>query len=266
MDRTIDARYRIIRRIGAGGMGTVYEVVRLSDGKHLALKTLRGRADSVRWARFAREAQIAAGLAHPNLVPVIDLGISDGILFLVMPLVEGGSLEAHRSRFGDRRWGESMLLPIARSLAALHDGGIIHRDIKPANILLGDGVPIITDFGIAALTPEPRDTRDSDDDALARTMPAPLDKREISGTIAYMAPEQARGDAQTASDIFAFGLVAAELLTGASPFLEAPVAALLAGRAVAPPDVASVPGIIARCLELEPSHRPTAAELVRALA
>src|SRR6185437_1920440 len=92
---TVEGKYRIVRALGAGGMGTVHEVERITDGRRMALKTLRGRVDTEAMARFAREAQLAAELFHPNLVPVHDVGVtSAGTLFLVMELVDGGSLEA----------------------------------------------------------------------------------------------------------------------------------------------------------------------------
>ncbi|MGE5187297.1 MAG: serine/threonine-protein kinase, partial [Acidobacteriota bacterium] len=127
--RVIDGRYRVVRRIGAGGMGAVYEVERLADGQRLALKTLRGHADADLLARFAREAQIAAQASHPNLVPVLDVGVADGTLFLVMPLVGGGSLADHRDRWGDARWARPLVRQIAAGLAALHERGIVHRDL-----------------------------------------------------------------------------------------------------------------------------------------
>jgi hypothetical protein len=265
-DRLIDGRYRVVRRLGSGGMGTVYEVERTRDGEHLALKTLRGRSEPDVMARFAREAQIAAELSHPNLVPVLDVGIADDGLFLVMPLVTGGSLEQQRAKFGDAAWARPILRSIAAGLGALHDRGIVHRDLKPANVLLDGGVARIADFGLATLRANgSADTvaGDSIDGALAVTA-APLTRAgDVFGTPAYMAPELAAGvhDIKSASDVFAFGLIAHELVTGRAAFAEPPLVARLHGR-----PIELAPGtdaMIARCLDLDPQKRPSADELAR---
>jgi hypothetical protein len=261
-DRTIDGRYRVIRRLGAGGMGAVYEVERTSDRQRLALKTLRGRTDSEVLARFAREAQIAAALSHPNLLPVLDVGISDGALFLVMPLVPGGSLEDARGKFGDAEWAKPRLRQIAEGLGALHARDIVHRDLKPANILLDDATPRIADFGLAGLR------GDSLGETLADTAAgtgSPLTRKgDVFGTPDYMAPELASGveNAKGSSDIFSFGVIAYEMLTGRRPFDEPALVARLHGRTIAPR--AGADAIVMRCLSAEPAARPTARELARA--
>jgi hypothetical protein len=262
-DRTIDGRYRVVRKVGAGGMGAVYEVVRLSDGEHLALKTLRGRADAELMARFAREAQIAAEISHRNLVPVLDVGIADGALFLVMPLVAGGSLEQARGKFGDPRWAASILRQIACGLAALHARAIVHRDLKPGNILLAGDTARIADFGLATLRTNALADTIAGSEA---TAPAgsPLTRAgDVFGTPGYMAPELAAGvdDASPASDVFAFGVIAYEMLAGRAPFTEPPVLARLHGRAIVAPVADGVDAIVLRCLELDPGHRPRASEL-----
>jgi hypothetical protein len=268
--QVIDSRYRVLRRLGAGGMGSVHEVERISDGQRLALKTLRGRSDPETMARFAREAQIAAELSHPNLVPVIDVGISDGGLFLVMPLVDGGSLEHARERFGDAKWARPLLAQIATGLVALHERGIVHRDLKPGNVLVTNGVARIADFGLAAL----RTTSEtaSIDDGLGATITgalgrAPLTRAgDVFGTPMYMAPELADGarEAGAASDLFAFGVIAYEMLTGRRPFAESPVVSKLERRAIAAPACDGIDPTIARCLALDPAARPTASEVLPA--
>jgi Protein kinase domain len=246
---TIDGRYRVLERIGAGGMGTVYAVERASDKVRFALKTLRGTGGSEAMARLAREAQIAAGISHPNLVPVLDVGLADGSLFLVMPLL-GGSLATQRVRFGDASWARPLLAQIALGLQALHERGIIHRDLKPSNILLDDGVARIADFGLATLV---------EDGTLTAT--GLTRAGDVFGTPAYMAPELAGGvrDPAPASDIFALGVIGYELLSGRAPFAEAPIFA----RVFAAP--AAVDPIIDRCLDADPAKRPSAGDVVAAL-
>jgi len=271
LDRTIDGRYRVKRRIGVGGMGAVYEVELISGGERFALKTLRGRADIQLMARFAREAQIAAELRHPNLVPVLDVGIADGTLFLVMPLMTGGSLENQRGRFGDIAWSRPLLAQIAAGLEALHVRGVVHRDLKPANILVADGSARIADFGLAHLRDDDRHTAASVE-ALDETALKDITRDgDLLGTPNYMAPELAAGttEAGLPTDIFSFGVVAYELMSGRRPFDEPPIRARLQGRVVPPPPPlghAELAELIARCVDLEPANRPTASELVGQLA
>jgi serine/threonine-protein kinase len=248
-------------------MGVVYEVERSSDQRRLALKTLRGRANPETMARLAREAQIAAQLDHPHLVPVLDIGIADGVLYLVMPLIGGGSLEQQRARFGDASWATPLLASIAAGLAALHERAILHRDLKPGNILLADGVPQIADFGLASASIDPHSDTLASSAAHADTA-APLTRAgDLMGTPAYMAPELAAGasSASPASDVFAFGVIAYELLLGRAPFAEPVVFARSEGRVVPPPKLDGIPDLVARSLELEPAKRPTAVELATAL-
>lgn len=270
--REIAGRFRITAKLGEGGMGAVYEVERTGDGQRFALKTLRGRADTDLMARFAREAQIAAQISHPNLVPVLDVGISDGGLFLVMPLVSGGSLEAARGKFGERAWASSLLRQIADGLAALHAHDIVHRDLKPGNVLVAGDQARIADFGLASLRGTSAafgDTLASGDvdSALAATAapvsPALTQRGDLFGTPGYMAPELAAGvqNASPASDVFALGVIAFEMLTGKPPFEEPPVIARLHGRAIGVPACDGLPAVVARCLSNEPGERPTAREL-----
>lgn len=293
--RVIDGRYRVLEKLGSGGMGTVHAVERISDGAKLALKTIRSAGDNDLMARFAREAQVAAELDHPNLLPVLDVGITDGGLFLVMPLVDGGSLEAQRAKFGDRKWASLLLPQIAAGLAALHERGIVHRDLKPGNVLLANGVVKIADFGLASLARAPGaelpETMDGKAgaaiaDTLAagsdRTMTGKLNRGgesppatpgltrigDVFGTPAYMAPELERGvhAVKPSSDVFAFGLIAYELLTGAPAFTEAPLLTRMSGKDIPAPDLARVPTAIGRCLDLDPTKRPTAGEIAKDLA
>jgi serine/threonine-protein kinase len=272
----IEGRYRVVRALGAGGMGAVYEVERLADGRVLALKVMAGAPTPSALARFAREAHIAAELDHPNLVPVFDVGVSrGGSMFLVMELVEGGSLEQQRARFGDVAWAVPLLAQVAAGLAAMHSRGMVHRDLKPANVLIDTTTPArarLADFGIASLG--------GDANAFAETAaasgPALTRPGAIMGTPAYMAPEMITGAGTVgpAVDVFAFGVVAYEALSGQRPFAVAPYVAHLGGQAAAPATPLpatvllspAVAAIVDACLALDPAARPGAAEVARVFA
>jgi serine/threonine-protein kinase len=257
---TVAGRYRVVRPIASGGMGSVYEVERMKDSVPFALKVLHGRNEPLALARFAREAQIAAQIDHPNVVSIVDMDVdSDGFVFLVMELVRGVPLNELRDRFGDLAFAVPVLRQIAEGLAAIHDQGIVHRDLKPANVLVidPDGAPRvkITDFGVAMLddrelpVPSPSSSEDATrNDRLAPEEPTSVDTQRraapegsprpsrrppasstpltrtgvLVGTPMYMAPELLGGGryAKPASDIFGLGVVAYLVLTGEHPFPE----------------------------------------------
>jgi serine/threonine-protein kinase len=281
----VEERYRVVRAIGSGAVGRVYEVERAVDGQRFALKVLGGDSgffDSTSLARLAREAALAAEIAHPNVVAVIDADVSsEGYVFVVMELVSGTTLRAASGRYGDAAWALPILHQIASGLAAIHARGIVHRDLKPANVLLSDEADghvraKIADFGIAR---ERRDASESGPpthvDPMAR--PASLDASltqtgVVLGTPLYMAPEVARGAdrATTRSDIFSFGVIAYELLTGKRPHGEVWFAQLGASADPLATKVPDLPRAITttldRCLSVEPAARPSAEELVKTLA
>ncbi|HZF53748.1 MAG TPA: serine/threonine-protein kinase [Polyangiaceae bacterium] len=160
----IEARYRVIRQVGEGAMGAVYEVERTSDKRRLALKMLTDVAGGLNVARFAREAQIISQIDHPNVVSIVDVDVSSsGFFYMVMEFVPGLSLRQQQQRYTDVRWAVAVLRQIADGLAAIHARGVVHRDLKPGNILVTmndrEGQPRvkIADFGISALESAPPD-------------------------------------------------------------------------------------------------------------
>jgi serine/threonine protein kinase/WD40 repeat protein len=202
--------YRVVRRLGRGGMGAVYLAHDTRLGRPVALKVPRLAglgADAVE--RFRREGRAAAALRHPNICPVYDVGEVNGAPFLAMAYVEGQTL-AERARAGPLAPAEAAALvgTLARALAVAHKAGVVHRDLKPANVMVGpDGQPVVMDFGLARLG-------DGEADRLTGT-------GDVLGTPAYMAPEQvdrAAGPVGPATDVYGLGAVLYELLTGRPPF------------------------------------------------
>jgi serine/threonine-protein kinase len=163
--------YQVVRVIGEGGMGVVYEVERITDKRHLAAKVLRSNPDRTSLGRFAREAQILARLSHPNLISISDIDVtSGGVLYIVMELVNGPSLWHLRAGFGhsNLRWGLHVLRQLTEALAVLHAQGIVHRDLKPENVLItrvaDEILPTVklADFGISILLEETQSLWDGD--------------------------------------------------------------------------------------------------------
>jgi hypothetical protein len=277
-----DARYRIVEGLGAGGMGAVYEVERLTDGQRLALKVVVGEVSGIGAARFAREAEIGARVHHANLVSIVDVGVSAGIPFLVMEIMRGGSLEARREAFGDPGWALPILRQIAEGLQALHAVGVVHRDLKPSNVLMtSDAEPAvakISDFGISRVDA----IENASVDASAATLVADTPRRAsaltgtgvVMGTPLYMAPEAARGERVDApNDLFALGIIAYEMLTGRAPFTVAAALLAQADQPIPPPPPicdarvpASLGALVLECLLPDPAARPSARVFVSALA
>jgi serine/threonine-protein kinase len=208
--------YEIVARIGAGGMGEVWRARDRRLHRDVAIKVLLGNAhadDAL--PRFEREARAVAALSHPNILAIHDFGTESGTLYAVMELLEGATL---RERLDQSELDVARALDwahqIAQGLAAAHERGITHRDLKPENIFITrDGVVKILDFGLARL--EAEESNLDQMKTVARTSPG-----MIIGTVAYLSPEQARGEtADHRSDIFAFGAVLFEMLTGRPAFL-----------------------------------------------
>ena len=209
--KVIKGRYNVLRKIGEGGMGTVYLAEQVSIGRKIALKVLRGQyaRDEEFVRRFRSEARLAASLNHRSVITIYDFDqADDGSLFIVMEHVEGRNLkEIIQGGPLDVGMAVRLGMQIAEGLGAAHRAGVIHRDIKPENIMVaadGDQAKLM-DFGIARL-------RDTGDTRLTRA-------DAIMGTPAYMAPEQIEGrEVSERTDIYAFGIVLYEMLTGEVPF------------------------------------------------
>ncbi len=213
--------YEIVSLLGVGGMGEVYRARDARLGRDVALKILpvAFARDEDRLRRFEQEARAVAALNHPNILAIHDVGQYDGTPYLVSELLEGESLRAMLDRGAlPQRKAIDYGVQIAQGLAAAHEKGIVHRDLKPENLFVTkDGRLKILDFGLAKLA-----TKESGADAVANNLTlthAQTDAGAVMGTASYMAPEQVRGDAVDArTDIFAFGAVLFEMLTGQRAF------------------------------------------------
>ena len=282
-------RYHIIRELGVGGMGAVYQAWDAELGVAVAVKVIRpeiasnpdASADIER--RFKRELLLARQITHPNVVRIHDLGDIDGIKYITMPFIEGSDLSSildEHKQLPVRR-----ALHIARGVVAglvsAHEAGVVHRDLKPANIMIGaDDVPTIMDFGIArsADGPQqpsvtPRGVRPNDLSRTAGLSASTTQAGAVVGTVAYMAPEQASGKpVDQRADIYALGLILYDMLIGGRrrEHAQSAVAELMERMNTAPPAPRTIDdtipeavnAIITRCLEPDPDKRfPTTVDL-----
>lgn len=252
----IGARYRLDRRLAAGGMGVVWVAHDELLGRPVALKLLNpDLADEERRRRFRAEARAAARLSHRGVVAVYDYGEEADVTFLAMELVDGESLHEVLRRRAPLPPGEvmAMMAQAAAALADAHDHGLVHRDVKPANLLVGpNGTIKVTDFGIARAVDMTTATLDG----------------SVLGTVAYMSPEQIRGErVGAASDVYSLGVVAYEALAGVRPFAaqESIAVALSHLHDPVPALAGSVPGpvqeLVASMLLKDPAARPSAARV-----
>jgi serine/threonine protein kinase len=259
-------RLRVERELGAGGMATVYLANDLRHGRTVALKVFRDEfAQSVGAERFLREIQIAAQLQHPHIVALLDSGEAAGLLYYLMPFVDGETLRAKIRRDGALPIDTALHIArdVADALTHAHRRRVIHRDIKPENILLADGHALVTDFGIARALGSATDTLTQSGFAV--------------GTPAYMAPEQAVGEKEidARADLYALGCVLHEMLAGVPPYAGPTQQAALVKRFIEPVPMlrtirADVPewleALVAATLASDPALRPNAAsDLVVAL-
>lgn len=265
-------RYRIDKQVGRGGMGAVYLAEQEPLARKVAIKVLHGTADETTVARFQREARLIAQLQHPHIVGLIDFGEDDGRLFLVMEFIDGEALTALLKReapLPPRRACE-ISLQVAEALAVAHDIQVVHRDVKPDNVMIiktaaGQDFVKMLDFGVAKIK------REGDQQNTIETK-AGL----IVGSLRYISPEQVEsGDITPRTDIYSFGCILYEMLTGKRVFeypspadcaiahlTEKPKAPMIDGRALTGPLV----DLVMRCLEKKPGKRPAdARELLKIL-
>ncbi|MEO5509619.1 MAG: protein kinase, partial [Longimicrobiales bacterium] len=247
-------RYRIERELGQGGMATVYLAEDIKHQRMVAVKVLKPQlAAAVGGERFLREITTTANLRHPNILPLFDSGEADGLLYYVMPYVEGETLRERMTREGALPLGEALRIAdeVADALHYAHTRNIIHRDIKPENILLENEHAIVADFGIA--------------NAISAAGDEKLTVAGMAlGTPLYMSPEQGNGEADARSDLYALGCVMYEMLAGSPPFNAPTPIAVIVKHSIEPvpslqavrPDVTGpVAAAVERALAKAPADR-----------
>lgn len=263
--------YAVERELGGGGMSRVFVALDTKLERKVVIKVLpEDVAAGISADRFRREIQVAARLQHPHIVPVLSAGEIDGKPYFTMPFITGETLRQRLDREGELPIDDAtrLLRDIASALAYAHKSGVVHRDIKPENVMLEDEYALVTDFGVAKALRE----------SFIGEGPGTLTAAGMTlGTPMYMSPEQVVADPAVdhRADIYSFGVVAYEVLTGAPPFVGRPTQALLAAHAVEKPEPitnrrAALPGwladLVMRCLEKRPADRPqNAGELLRTL-
>ncbi|MCL4215213.1 MAG: protein kinase [Gemmatimonadales bacterium] len=274
LERLTDAMkgaYVIERELGGGGMSRVFVAREVALDRRVVVKILPADlVAGVNVERFRREIQLAARLQQANILPVLTTGEVDGVPYFTMPYVEGESLRDRLRKVGPLPIPEvlNLLRDVARALGAAHEHGIVHRDIKPENVLVSHGTAVVADFGIAkAISAARADVPGGTLTSVGTSV----------GTPAYIAPEQASGDAGTdhRADLYAFGCMAYELLSGATPFGDrSPQQLFVAHLSEEPEDIAerrpdtpaALARLVMRCLVKEPAERvQSAAEVLAAL-
>ena len=262
--------FRIERELGGGGMSRVFLATEIALDREVVVKVLPPElAHAVSADRFRQEIRLAARLSHPHIVQLLSAGQAGDLLYYTMPFVEGESLRTQLARSGELPTREAvrLLREVADALAYAHAHSLVHRDIKPDNVLLSSGHAVVTDFGVAkALS------------ASATGSGSGLTSLGVAlGTPAYMAPEQAAAEPTTdhRADLYAWGCLAYEVLTGQPPFVGRSAAALLAAHAIDTPEPVSarrpavlpvLAALVMRCLAKRPADRPqSAGELLQVL-
>lgn len=264
--------YAILSPLGAGGMGEVWLAEDTRLRRKVALKLLPAEltADADRVRRFEQEAQAASALSHPNIITVYDIGECDVGRFIVMELGTGRTLRAVIAEDNSLETWLALGQQMAKALSTAHAAGITHRDIKPDNIMVrDDGYVKVLDFGLARLRPA------TENDSEAATLAQQTTPGTVMGTVAYMSPEQARGEhVNHPSDIFALGIVLYKLATGRHPFRAETLVGYLHAitlQTPAPPQQwqpklpVALNDLLLRMLAKDARQRPTASEVAQAL-
>ena len=280
LESSLGNTYTLDRELGGGGMSRVFTASETALGRRVVVKVLPPElAAGVSTERFKREISVAARLQHPHIVPLLSAGETEGLPYFTMPFVEGESLRVRLARHGELPVSEAVriLREIASALSYAHERGVVHRDIKPDNVLFSGDVAMVADFGVAKAISAAGTDRPEGNGPRDRQTGAVTSLGVALGTPAYMAPEQASADPNTdyRADVYAFGVLAYEMLSGLPPFTAKNPSQLLAAhvteipvpiaqrRPNVPPALAA---LIMRCLEKRPADRPqTAAEIVHAL-
>jgi serine/threonine-protein kinase len=267
LQSTLGDAYTLERELGGGGMSRVFVAEDNTLGRKIVVKMLPAEmAAGVSVERFKREIQVVARLQHPHIVPVLSAGQIDGLPFYTMPFVKGESLRARLTRSSDVSVNEAvhLLRDVAAALAYAHSEGVVHRDIKPDNVIVSGGVAVVADFGVSKAV----DVAATDGGGA----PTGITSLGIAlGTPAYMSPEQASADPQVdhRADIYSFGCLAYELISGTSPFGgRSPQQMLAAHVTEAPEPLArrrpnmppALAALVMKCLEKRAGDRPQSAD------
>jgi len=271
LQSTLGAAYTLDRELGGGGMSRVFVATETSLARQVVVKVLPPEtAGQISVERFRREITLAAQLQHPHIVPLLAAGVAGDVLYFTMPYIRGESLRTRVARHGELPVQDAVriLREVASALAFAHAAGVIHRDIKPDNVLISGDAAMVTDFGVAKALSE--STAAGDASGLTSLGVA-------LGTPAYMSPEQVSADplVDHRADIYSWGILAYELLSGATPFHGRPPQAMLAAHVQEQPEPLdrrrpslqpALSALVARCLSKRPADRPQSAqELVSAL-
>jgi serine/threonine protein kinase/tetratricopeptide (TPR) repeat protein len=271
LEKDLGDMYAFDRELGGGGMSRVFVAEERALNRQVVVKVLKSdMAEGVSFDRFRREIQLAAKLQHPHIVPLLSSGEVASTPYFTMPFIEGESLRARLTRDGELPVAEAIriLRQVAAALSYAHKHGVVHRDIKPDNVMLTEDFALVTDFGVAKAVSE----------SSSSTTGGSLTGLGLAiGTPAYMAPEQAVADPTVdhRADIYSWGVLAYEMLTGWPPFSGLSPQATLAAQAVQTPDEIqkkrpglppALSSLVMRCLEKRPADRPqSAAEVLQDL-